>query len=918
MVYVPTNVTDIADLASYSERQQIEWMSQAYQEQTNWFAQESIRGGGEFVRSGFSDAHFPLELIQNADDEGATAMRFERDAASNELRVYDDGDGFDLDGAVSVCQQGQSRKQSDKQIGFMGIGFKSLFEVCDRVEIHSNGYHFEFETNHGSTEDGAPGFLVPKWVDHTENVTPYQPDDDDPNEYTTVIIGHLSNPGDVIEPLQTTNLSPSVFLFLNSLKTLRIRDTEGTVNRDLGGDRGLDSYSYISELEEAYQEHTPPCEDTGSGESNWPTVEMRELSEDGEIQRYVLFRNTWKPGDVERPQFREELEQSDLFVALRVNDDGEFCEADGSVRISPIHSYLPVKQFDGIGVDFVVHADFDLTLNRQGVQQGSPWNNQIVQELREQVLEPAAKTIAEHNSLHRNLEFIVPEESGGDGLILDDLLAEFTNTLQSLNLVRIAGNADKDLVQPTDACSVSDAVTRQFSPDEIHDAVGKWPVITAQEPVLERLGVVESYDIRSVLKNASEASIVADKDTKWFSDMYQGIIESYSTTDIDDISPDNISVNRRIGKALKGDVVPTPDGDQASGEGGSTSPLRGVKVAPESGVDGWDSEEANEVISSPVADEELFTGEHGDLIRQFLIEAGAEELTNAEILAEAATDGSLDQSNITAIMAEYADDEHVNAPTAEWLRNIEWETTATTSLLKEIKSSPEPDGIVEIIETWVCENWKRIPPSARRTTLQYLFESDDVDIEQFEGKALPTEDNQWVSPNQLLFPAEFDPQYDYEELTERYPQVINASIDGFVDPQLINGNTSDCRSTLRTLGVCNKDVHVALSGDIGEEFVKRYLVESKGIELLGLNDPVGRDFEDVDGNYYEVKSATGRKNKIELDGPQAEKINHCVGSETDYTLITVAYSLNPDQTEIQDQASAETIVSQRDEIVYKP
>jgi len=111
--------------------------------------------------SGFSEAHFPPELIQNADDEGATAMRFERDAASNQLRVYDNGAGFDLEGAVSVCQQGQSRKQSNKQIGFMGIGFKSLFEVCNRVEIHSKGYHFQFQTGQDSDEDGAPWFSRP-------------------------------------------------------------------------------------------------------------------------------------------------------------------------------------------------------------------------------------------------------------------------------------------------------------------------------------------------------------------------------------------------------------------------------------------------------------------------------------------------------------------------------------------------------------------------------------------------------------------------------------------------------------------------------------------------------------------------------------------------------------------------------------
>jgi len=99
-------------------------------------------------------------------------MRFERDAASNQLRVYDNGAGFDAEGAVSVCQQGQSRKQSNKQIGFMGIGFKSLFEVCNRVEIHSKGYHFQFQAGQDSDEDGAPGFLVPEWIDDADKKVP--------------------------------------------------------------------------------------------------------------------------------------------------------------------------------------------------------------------------------------------------------------------------------------------------------------------------------------------------------------------------------------------------------------------------------------------------------------------------------------------------------------------------------------------------------------------------------------------------------------------------------------------------------------------------------------------------------------------------------------------------------------------------
>src|SRR6056297_763240 len=113
-------ISSAEDLEGLSERKQIKALRDAYENQTSWLAKGTIRGSGEFVRSGFSKSHFPLELVQNADDEGAETILFEYDETAGELRIFDDGDGFNREGVIAVCQQGQSRKESDKQIGFMG------------------------------------------------------------------------------------------------------------------------------------------------------------------------------------------------------------------------------------------------------------------------------------------------------------------------------------------------------------------------------------------------------------------------------------------------------------------------------------------------------------------------------------------------------------------------------------------------------------------------------------------------------------------------------------------------------------------------------------------------------------------------------------------------------------------------------
>ena len=44
-------------------------------------------------------------------------------------------------------------------IGQKGIGFKSVFRVTDRPEIHSNNYHIHFDVN-----SGPMGYILPHWV----------------------------------------------------------------------------------------------------------------------------------------------------------------------------------------------------------------------------------------------------------------------------------------------------------------------------------------------------------------------------------------------------------------------------------------------------------------------------------------------------------------------------------------------------------------------------------------------------------------------------------------------------------------------------------------------------------------------------------------------------------------------------------
>lgn len=82
-------------------------------------------------------SHFVYELLQNAEDAGATKIKFMQYA--DRLVVLHDGKPFTLENLQGLCDIGKSDKTSDlNQIGEFGVGFKSVFGICDKVRLYSH------------------------------------------------------------------------------------------------------------------------------------------------------------------------------------------------------------------------------------------------------------------------------------------------------------------------------------------------------------------------------------------------------------------------------------------------------------------------------------------------------------------------------------------------------------------------------------------------------------------------------------------------------------------------------------------------------------------------------------------------------------------------------------------------------------
>ena len=87
-------------------------------------------------------AHFIYELLQNAEDTGASEAAF---VLSDRALVFEhNGRPFDEDDIRGITDIGEGTKaEDDEQIGRFGIGFKAVFAYTDTPRIWSPSYAFE-------------------------------------------------------------------------------------------------------------------------------------------------------------------------------------------------------------------------------------------------------------------------------------------------------------------------------------------------------------------------------------------------------------------------------------------------------------------------------------------------------------------------------------------------------------------------------------------------------------------------------------------------------------------------------------------------------------------------------------------------------------------------------------------------------
>lgn len=298
-----------------------------------WIAINQENGFEEGIKNLLTElypdsAHFVFELLQNAEDAKATAVRFR--LLDNSLEFDHNGSRlFSIDDVESITSIGRSCKKDDPtNIGKFGVGFKSVYSYTLTPEVISGEYHFQIDDLVVPKIDG----LDPKEIS---------------NELTRIIIP-FNNPNKpsenaVAEVIKLLNsLNESTLLFLENIKIIEYSLPDGQIG-------------YVE----------------------------REDTDDHIVHITTMLPNATEPQVVSYYRFRKDVEVEDesrctklcrISIAYKVENASAIDKSDNDIlwkikQIDPgrVSIYFPAEK-ETSNLKFHINAPFASTVSRDSVR----------------------------------------------------------------------------------------------------------------------------------------------------------------------------------------------------------------------------------------------------------------------------------------------------------------------------------------------------------------------------------------------------------------------------------------------------------------------------------------------------------------------------------------------------------------------
>ncbi|MDF1662723.1 MAG: transglutaminase domain-containing protein, partial [Planctomycetota bacterium] len=402
--------------------------------------------------------HFLVELLQNAED--ACASSWDTRISHDEICLWHDGIPFDARDVVGVLSIGQTTKKKD-QIGFFGVGFKSVYEVCERPQIYSEFFQFE-----------VADVSIPRQLGGRPEDFP---------DHGTLIVLPLRNPEDPkrnAEQLykKALEVPGQTLLTLPHLKSLKIsKDGQSRSTEQKNGPR--------------------------------PGTARLVHAEDQSEEVYLLEHDDFP---FHKSRESSKANHTPILIAILINEKGEAQAADP--ELPTIFSYLPTGERSGLR--FILHAHFDVPVDRERLDLSSGWNRWALRQAGTLLARLVRRLIAEDQSQEVFEAFldILPlnEELGHPAYA--SILAEFAEQTPTLPFLP---GADGQALSPEQSMIVSDPNLRRLLAEQALNSAGQHclkSLSPRSEKVVKALGVkvFELSDLLALITSVSSTLAEGD------------------------------------------------------------------------------------------------------------------------------------------------------------------------------------------------------------------------------------------------------------------------------------------------------------------------------------------------------------------------------------------------------------------------
>ncbi len=330
----------------------------------------------KLLKSIFSPKHWILEFLQNAEDAKASkiSIRLEQDS----LYILNDGNTFQDKDFYSICDVNSRKSPGLGTWGYLGIGFKSIFQITKEIHIHSGDFHFMFNENKWNNTNILPWEILPIEIN---SITL-------PENYTTGFYIPLQDTEGqkVLEEIKnfltSNSFAKEVIVFLKNIETIEVYTPQ---------------MSFTIRKEQEYHQKI------AFGEKEIIVVRKELLHEQGEDEKsnYLVFRKIVEvPSDIKEDETtirvrRSNVHNKEIGIVFELDKERNIQSLIG--KLAGVYSFLPVEG-EQTGLPFGIFGDFIPHPGRDLINYVAKWNYWLTNEITE-LFKTIVKTVLLDNPL---------------------------------------------------------------------------------------------------------------------------------------------------------------------------------------------------------------------------------------------------------------------------------------------------------------------------------------------------------------------------------------------------------------------------------------------------------------------------------------------------------------------------------------